>query len=65
MALQWTTSSRQNLEQGVKVLTWAESGMGKTTLCATAPRPVILSAESGLLALNKKNLEKLYGVGAQ
>lgn len=62
MALQWTTSSRQNLEQGVKVLTWAESGMGKTTLCATAPRPVILSAESGLLALNKKNLEKLYGV---
>lgn len=63
MAIEWTTSSQATASQGIKALTWGDSGMGKTTLCATAPRPVILSAESGLLSLNKKNLEKLYGVG--
>jgi hypothetical protein len=47
---------------GVKCLIYADSGMGKTALCATAPAPLIISAESGLLVLNKRNLEKLYGV---
>lgn len=28
-----------------------ESGIGKTTLCATVPKPLIISAESGLLSL--------------
>ncbi len=36
---------------GVKVLVYGEAGMGKTTLIATAPNPVIFSAESGLLSL--------------
>lgn len=63
MALTWTTSSQSAVAQGVKCLVYGDSGMGKTALCATAPRPLILSAESGLLVLNKRNLEKLFGVG--
>lgn len=59
MALNWSTSSRSAVAQGVKVLVYSESGMGKTALCATAPRPIIISAESGLLVLSKRNIEKL------
>ncbi len=36
---------------GVKILVYGESGAGKTRLCATAPSPIILSAEAGLLSL--------------
>ena len=35
--------------------------MGKTLLCATAPTPIIISAESGLLSLNKQNQQKILG----
>lgn len=41
---------------GVKMLVYGKAGRGKTTLCATAPAPVIFSAESGLLALSRFNL---------
>lgn len=40
----------------VKVLVYGGAGIGKTRLCATAPNPIILSAESGLLSLRKENL---------
>lgn len=45
----------------MKILTFGESGMGKTTLIATAPRPLLISAESGLLTLEKSNLDRIYG----
>ena len=35
----------------VKTLVYGRPGIGKTTLCATAPNPIIFSAESGLLSL--------------
>jgi len=38
---------------GVKALIYGAAGAGKTRLCATAPAPVILSVESGLLTLKK------------
>ena len=41
---------------GVKMLVYGKAGRGKTTLCATAPNPIILSAESGLLALSQWQL---------
>lgn len=53
MALNFTTTDKASANQGVKVLVYAESGIGKTTLCATAPAPIIISAESGLLSLRK------------
>ena len=53
MALKFSTTDKEAVGQGVKVLVYAESGVGKTVLCATAPKPIILSAESGLLSLKK------------
>lgn len=51
MAIQWTTTDRASAAHGVKVAVHGDSGVGKTVLCSTAPRPVILSAEAGLLSL--------------
>jgi hypothetical protein len=41
---------------GIKTLIYGEAGAGKTTILATAPAPVIFSAESGLLSLRRYNL---------
>ena len=41
---------------GVKTLVYGAAGSGKTTLCATLPKPIILSAESGLLSLSAYDL---------
>lgn len=38
-------------QSGVKVLVYGQAGAGKTTLIKTAPAPLILSAEAGLLSL--------------
>lgn len=61
MTLKFTTSNSEANVAGVKCLIYGPSGMGKTVLCATAPAPIVLSAESGLLSLKKKNLERLFG----
>lgn len=39
--------------EGVKCIVYGGAGVGKTRLCATAPKPVIISAESGLLSLSE------------
>lgn len=44
------TTTRQSTD-AVKMLVFGESGTGKTTLCSTAPKPIIISAEKGLLSL--------------
>lgn len=36
---------------GVKCVVYGGAGVGKTRLCATAPKPIIISAEEGLLSL--------------
>lgn len=36
---------------GMKILTYGESGAGKTTLIATLPKPLIISNEGGLLSI--------------
>ena len=40
----------------IKVLTYGPTNAGKTFLCSTAPNPLVLSVESGLLSLSSKNL---------
>lgn len=40
----------------VNALIYGEAGVGKTTLCATAPNPIIISAEAGLLSLQDYDL---------
>lgn len=61
--IQWSTTSQASAAQGVKMLAYGGAGAGKTVLCATLPKPVIISAEAGLLSLQRKNLERMYGVG--
>lgn len=57
-----STTATTARTSGAKVLVYSEAGAGKTSLCATAPSPLIISAESGLLSLTKKNIERMYGV---
>ena len=41
---------------GVKMLVYGHAGSGKTSLCATLPNPIIISAEAGLLSLQEVGL---------
>jgi len=51
MSVKFTTTKQAAQTNGVKVLVYGKAGSGKTRLCATAPKPIILSAEAGLLSL--------------
>lgn len=62
MPLNFTTTQEAAKVNGVKCITYSDSGMGKTLICATAPAPLILSAESGLLSLSPDNIARVYGV---
>lgn len=42
---------------GVKCIVYGGAGVGKTRLCATAPKPIIISAEQGLLSLSDVNCD--------
>lgn len=61
MPLAFTTTSRAVEDQGVKLLVYAPAGFGKTALCGTAPAPLILSAEAGLLSLTTENQIRMFG----
>lgn len=37
--------------EGIKMIVYSPAGFGKTVLCSTAPTPLIISAEKGLLSL--------------
>uniref|UniRef100_A0AAU8EEZ1 Sak4-like ssDNA annealing protein n=1 Tax=Klebsiella phage vB_Kpn2-P2 TaxID=3230849 RepID=A0AAU8EEZ1_9VIRU len=59
--MEFTTTSQAVLDTGVKLLVYSEAGYGKTMLTATLPRPLLLSAESGLLSLTRSNIERVFG----
>ena len=40
----------------VKLLVYGAAGVGKTVLCSTAPSPIIISAEKGLLSISDKDV---------
>lgn len=61
MAIQLQSSAQLASVHGVKCLVYGRAGMGKTVLTATAPSPVLISAESGLLSLSKENLGRMFG----
>lgn len=63
--MRFTTASQEAQMSGLKCLVYGDSGMGKTVLCATMPKPVLISAESGALSLSRKNLERMYGPGQE
>ena len=41
---------------GVKMLVYGQAGAGKTSLIKTLPKPIVLSAEGGLLSIQDANL---------
>ena len=43
-------------EQYVKLLAYGQAGAGKTTLIASLPAPITISAEAGLLSLSRHDL---------
>lgn len=59
MPVEVTTTDKESARHGVKVLVYGRAGMGKTLLCSTAPAPLIISAEAGLLTLRKKSIPVL------
>jgi len=56
MALKFTTTRDSAAISGVKVLVYGKAGVGKTVLCSTAPDPLIISAESGLISLRNHDI---------
>jgi hypothetical protein len=54
MAIKLTTTGQSATH--VKALCYGDAGVGKTVLCSTAPNPIIISAESGLLSLSHLNI---------
>lgn len=59
MPLNWSTTDQAGVGHGIKALVYGGAGSGKTTLCGTAPSPLIISAESGLLSLRAKKIPVL------
>ena len=41
----------------INALVYGQSGIGKTVLCATAPKPLILDSENGLLSLSNTQVD--------
>ena len=54
MTIKLTTTNQSS--RFVKALCYGDAGVGKTVLCSTAPNPIIISAESGLLSLSHLNI---------
>ena len=54
--LKFTTTNAAGQLHGIKVLIYGRAGVGKTTLARTAPAPLLLSAEAGVLSLRDTNI---------
>jgi len=63
MAVVLKSSDKEARVHGIKLMVYAKAGIGKTMLIATAPKPLLISAESGLLSLKKENIERVFGKG--
>jgi phage nucleotide-binding protein len=56
MAIKLKSTREVSLSSGIKILVHGQSGSGKTTLIKTLPRPIVLSAEAGLLSLSNEDI---------
>lgn len=56
MSIQIQYTGNLSSKNGVKCLGYGGAGVGKTRLAASAPRPIILSAEQGLLSVKRENM---------
>lgn len=53
------TSTKDVGSNGVKVLVYGPAGVGKTVLASTATKPLIISAEAGLLSLANQDIDAI------
>lgn len=56
MAIQLKNTAQVSVN-GIKVLVYGHAGAGKTTLAASMPAPIIISAEGGLLSIKDAGLD--------
>ena len=61
MAIEWSDTSQESASNGINGIIYGRSGIGKSMLAATAPQPLIISREKGLLSLARKNIELVFG----
>ncbi|QQM14107.1 putative AAA family ATPase [Vibrio phage pVco-14] len=61
MAVQLVSADSLARSNGVKIVVYGRSGLGKTMLACTMPNPIVLSAESGMLSLKRDNIERIWG----
>lgn len=54
--LQITSTKYVGKKSKIKGVIYGRSGAGKTVLCSTAPNPLIISAEAGLMSLADKDV---------
>jgi hypothetical protein len=60
MTITFTTVEQTTRQSGVKLLVYGKPKVGKTSLIASCPNPLIISAERGLLSLrNMPNMGKV------
>jgi hypothetical protein len=59
VAIKLVSTAHASTAAGVKALVYGGAGYGKTYLSSTAPSPVILSAEAGLLSLRGFNIPSI------
>lgn len=57
MALKIQSTRDTAASQYINAIIYGQAGIGKTVLCGTAPNPIILSAEDGLLSLAGKDID--------
>lgn len=63
MAIKLVSSREAAALHGVKILLYGKAGYGKTWLARTAPNPIVLSAESGVLSLRDVDIPTV-GIGS-
>ncbi len=61
MSIEIKSCEELAVNNGVKMVIYSRSGVGKTMLSATAPNPKILSAENKLLSLSAANQKRVFG----
>lgn len=62
--LRFSTSQQSSVANGIKALVYSGSGAGKTVLTVTLPKPILLSAEAGVLSLHPENIKRIFGPNA-
>jgi hypothetical protein len=59
--IEYTTTAVQTASHGVKAAIFGGAGLGKTASIATAPAPLLIAIEPGLIVLKRENIVRMFG----